>query len=84
MPALRKGITSRHDGDFYCLNWLCSYGAENHENVVKIMTFLKGDNNILKYNHGEKSMKVWFIIYADFEALIEKMITCHNNLNLTS
>ena len=29
-------------------------------------------------------MKVWFIIYADFEALIEKMITCHNNLNLTS
>ena len=23
------------------------------------------DNNIIKYNHGEKSMKVPFIIYPD-------------------
>ena len=26
----------------------------------------KEDNKILNYNHGEKSMKVPFIIYADF------------------
>ena len=26
----------------------------------------KEDNKILKYNHGEKSMKVPFIIYAVF------------------
>ena len=38
------------------------------------------DNKILKYNHGEKSMKVLFIIYADLESLLEKMSTCHNNL----
>ena len=25
----------------------------------------KEDNKILKYNHGEKSVKVPFIIYAD-------------------
>ena len=37
------------------------------------------DNKILKYNHGEKSMKVPFIIYADLESLLEKMNTCHNN-----
>ena len=37
------------------------------------------DNEILKYNHGEKSMKVTFIIYADLESLLEKMNTCHNN-----
>ena len=30
------------------------------------------DNNIIKYNHGEKSMKVPFIIYADLECLLEK------------
>ena len=35
--------------------------------------------SILKYNHGEKSMKVPFIIYADFESLLEKINTCHNN-----
>ena len=30
------------------------------------------DNKILKYNHGEKSMKVPFIIYADLKSLLEK------------
>ena len=37
------------------------------------------DNKILKYNHGEKSMKAPFTIYADLESLLEKMNTCHNN-----
>ena len=37
------------------------------------------DNKILKYNKGEKSMKVPFIIYADLESLLEKMNNCHNN-----
>ena len=34
---------------------------------------------MLKYNPGEKSMKVPFIIYADLESLLEKICTCHNN-----
>ena len=42
------------------------------------------DNNIIKYNHGEKSMKVPFIIYADLECLLEKMGTCINNPNESS
>ena len=42
------------------------------------------DNNIIKYNHGEKSMKVPFIIYADLECLLEKMSTCINNPNDSS
>ena len=32
----------------------------------------KEDNKILKYNHGEKSVKFSFIIYADLESLLEK------------
>ena len=32
----------------------------------------KGDNKISKYNHGEKSMKVPFIIYADIGFLLQK------------
>ena len=28
------------------------------------------DNNIIKYNHRGKSMKVPFIIYADLECLL--------------
>ena len=30
------------------------------------------DNKILKYNHGEKSMKFPFISYADLGSLLEK------------
>ena len=37
------------------------------------------DYKILKYNHGEKSMKAPFIIYADLESLLEKVNICHNN-----
>ena len=36
-------------------------------------------NIIIKYNHGEKSMKVHFVIYADLECLLKKMSTFINN-----
>ena len=36
-------------------------------------------NKILKYNEGEKSMRVPFIIYTDLECLLEKINTCYNN-----
>ena len=39
----------------------------------------KEDNKILKCNHGERYIKILFIIYADLESLIEKLSTCHNN-----
>ena len=44
-----------------------------------IIVMPKEETKILKYNHGEKSMKVPFIVYADIESLLEKMSTCHNN-----
>ena len=41
------------------------------------------ENNILKYNCGEKLMKVPFVIYADTEYLrenlLEKVDICYNN-----
>ena len=39
------------------------------------------DNNTLKYNHGEQSLKVPFTIYADLECLLIKQQSCQNNLN---
>ena len=42
------------------------------------------NNNTIKYNHGEKSMKLPFVIYADLECLLEKMSTCINNPNKSS
>ena len=37
------------------------------------------DEKILKYNPGEKSLKVLFMIYADLECLIRKIDTCQND-----
>ena len=37
------------------------------------------DNKIIKYNQGEKSIKLPFVVYADLECLLEKMSTCQNN-----
>ena len=42
------------------------------------------NNDIIKYNHGEKSMKLPFLIYADLECLLEKMSTCINKPNESS
>ena len=37
------------------------------------------DNNTLTYNHGEKSLKVPWIIYVDSESLLIKQQLCQNN-----
>ena len=42
------------------------------------------NSNIIKYNHGEKSMKLPFVIYANLECLLEKMNPCINNPNESS
>ena len=79
--SLFRGITSNHNGDFYCLNCFYSYRTENklkkHEKVCNnhdycYVEMCNEDNKILKYNHGEKSMIHPFIIYADLECLLKK------------
>ena len=88
MSTLFRRITSKHDGDFYCLNCFHSYTTENklkkHKKVCENHDYCyvempEEDNKILKCNQGEKSMKVPFIIYAVLESLLEKMSTCNNN-----
>ena len=93
LSGLLRGITSTYYGDFLCLNCFRSYRTksklklhkkicENHD-YCQVETPAKG-NNIIKYNHGEKSMKVPFVIYADLECLLKKMSTCINNPNESS
>ena len=88
LSALLREITSNHKEDFYSLNCFHSYTTEKklkkHKNVCKNHNYCyvempKEDNKVLKYNQGEKSMKVPFIIYADCESLFGKISTSHNN-----
>ena len=71
LSALFRGITSKHEGDFYCLNCFQSYATENnlkkHKKVCENQDYyyvemLEEDNKILRYNQGEKSIKVPFVV----------------------
>ena len=87
MSALFCEITSKHDRDFCCLNFLHLFSTENklkeHENVFKNHDYcyieMPKEESILKYNHGHKSMKIPFIIHADMESLLDKIDTCQRN-----
>ena len=93
LSRLLRGISSNHDGDYYCLNCFHSYRTENKLNVHKKICenhdycnieMPSPSNHIIKYNSGEKSLELPFIIYADLECLLKKIDTCYNNADLSS
>ena len=62
--ALLRGITSNHNGDFFCLNCLYSYNKtkklKKYEKVCNDHDYCyvempNEDSKILKQKHGEKS-----------------------------
>ena len=88
LSRLFRGIIANNDGDFYCLGCLHSFQTDNpfkrHERLcgnndyyhVEIPT---KDNKALRYNHGQKSLKAPFTIYADLECLLIKEQSCQNS-----
>ena len=93
LPGLLRRITSTHKEDFYCLNCFHSYRTRNklesHKKICENHDYCNVEmptksNNIIKYNQGEKSIKLPFVVYADLECLLEKMSTCQNNPNESS
>ena len=88
LSALLREVTGNNNGDFYYLNCFRAYTTENklesHKKVCENHDYCcvempNEHHKILKYNHGEKSMKAPFIIYADLESLLEKINTCCDN-----
>ena len=82
LSRLLRGITSNHDGDYYCLNCFRSYRTENKLNAPKKICennehcnieMPSPNNNLIKYNQGDKSLKLPFIIYADLECILKKI-----------
>ena len=93
LSRLLRGISSNHNRDYYCLNCFHSYRTENKLNVHKKicenheccnMEMPSPNNNIIKYNQGDKSLELPFIIYVDLECLLKKIDTCYNNPDLSS
>ena len=86
--ALLRGITSNHRGDFYCLNYLHSFATENkresHKKICEDKDFCNmvmpsEDTKNFEFNQYQTFDKAPFIIYANLESLIEKVIVCKNN-----
>ena len=85
--ALFRGITSKHHGDFYCINCLHLLATENkcksHKKVCENKDFCdfvmpSEDTKILEFNQNQKYEKVPCIIYANVQCLIEKIDECKN------
>ena len=73
---------------YHSLNCLHSFRKDNvlkrHERICDNNDYCHvemptKDNKTLKYNHGEKSLKAPFTIYADLECLLIKEQSCQNN-----
>ena len=78
LSTLLRVVTSKHHGDFYCLNCLHSFRTENelisHEKVCKIKDFceiaMPSENFFYQYMNSDNML---YIIYADIESLIKKI-----------
>ena len=93
LSGLLRGISSNHNSDYYCLNCFHSYRTENklnaHKKICENHNYCNIEmpspsNNIIKYNSGEKSLELPFIIYTDLECLLKKIEICNNNPDLSS
>ena len=83
-----RGITSKNNSDFYCLNCLDSFKTKPKLNSHKTLCVYKDfcniampseDTKIFEFNLYQKSDKVPFIIYAELECLKEKIDSRRNN-----
>ena len=83
--------TKHKESKHFCMYCLQCFSSEtvltDHKdnciivNGTQAVKMPQKGNNILKYNNFHKQQQVPFVIYADFEAITEKISGCHPNNN---
>ncbi|KAL9959301.1 hypothetical protein ACROYT_G032614 [Oculina patagonica] len=83
--------TKHKERKHFCMHCLQCFSSErvlndHKENCIQVngtqaIKMPTKDNNILKFNNFHKQQKVPFVIYSDFEAIIEKISGCKPNNN---
>ena len=93
MSSLLYGQTSKHHGKrHYCLRCLNGFATvkslakheeycEKHPVARRVLP--EPEKAILQFNHLNYSMRVPFIVYADFEAVTKPVHTCQPNPELS-
>ena len=81
--------TKHKERKHFCMHCLQCFSSErvlnsHKENCIQVngqqaIKMPDKDNNILKFNNFHKQQPVSFVIYADFEAIIEKIQGCQQN-----
>ena len=81
--------TKRKERKHFCMHCLQCFSSErvlnNHKdnciqvNGIQAVNMPDKDNNILKFSNFHKQKPVPFVIYADFEAITEKIQGCRQN-----
>ena len=81
--------TKHKERKHFCMHCLQCFSSErvlnNHKdnciqvNGIQAVNMPDKDNNILKFNNFHKQQPVPFVIYADFEAITEKIQGCRQN-----
>ena len=89
--AFMNKQTKHKERKHFCMHCLQCFISErvlnNHkDNCIQIngtqaVKMPDKDNNILKFNNLHKQLPVPFVIYADFEAITEKISSCQPNNN---
>ena len=83
--------TKHKEKKHFCMHCLQCFSSErvltNHKEIciqingTQAVNMPTKDNNILKFNNFHKQQPVPFVIYADFEAITEKIHGCQPNSN---
>ena len=88
LSAFLRPITSKHYGNFHCLNCLRSFKTKNklelQQKVCENKDFCNVimsavDTKVLELNQYQNTDKAPFTIYANLECIIEKIDECKNN-----
>ena len=81
LSRLLRGVTSNHDGDFYCLNCFHSYRTKNklnaHKKICENHDYCHIEmptkvNNIIKYNQGENQLNYRLLFMSIWNACLER------------
>ncbi|XP_065681557.1 uncharacterized protein LOC136095205 [Hydra vulgaris] len=90
LSRLLSSQLSNHNGKkHFCRNCLLGFNTEESLSIHKlycdthdsVRIELPKPNTMIKLNHFKKSMRVPFVVYADFESIIKPINTCTPNPN---
>ncbi|XP_065642512.1 uncharacterized protein LOC136074138 [Hydra vulgaris] len=86
---LSSQTSNKHCKKHYCRNCLLEFNSEkslsNHKSYCgthdSVRIELPPPNSTMQFTNHNKSMRVPFVVYADFESFIKQIDTCEHNPN---